>query len=103
MVCFCVIFEAPFAEVQGGESAHAECAFFAVVAWTQATEKLENAVNRDERSQQEYHASRKSVQQQAYGVERNPYGEGKIAGYYKVFGELYGFADYSTSLLALIK
>jgi hypothetical protein len=39
-VGFFVVFEPAFAEVQGGESAHSEGAFFAVEAWTQAAEKL---------------------------------------------------------------
>jgi len=40
VIGFVVVFEATFAEVQSGESAHSEGAFFAVVAWTQAAEKL---------------------------------------------------------------
>lgn len=62
MVGFFVVFEASFAEVQGGESAHAEGAFFAVIAWTQATKKLEDTINSDERNQQENHAHCKIVQ-----------------------------------------
>ena len=52
-----VVFEGSFAEVECGESAHAEGAFFAVEAGTQAPEKLEDAVNRDERNQQESDAA----------------------------------------------
>jgi hypothetical protein len=62
VIGFFVVFEASFAEVQGGESAHAEGAFFAVIAWTQTAEKLEDTVNCDEGNQQEHYTSCKIVQ-----------------------------------------
>jgi len=35
-----VVFEAAFAKVQSGKSAHSERAFFAVVAWSKAPQKF---------------------------------------------------------------
>ena len=48
MVIVFVVFEAAFPKVECCEPAHAEGAFFAVVAGAQAAEEFEDAVDGDE-------------------------------------------------------
>jgi hypothetical protein len=62
VVVVLVVFEAAFAEVQCGESAHAEGAFFAVVAGSKAPEEFEDTVDSDEHNYEENHAGAKVVE-----------------------------------------
>lgn len=42
-----IVFEASFAKIERCQSAHAECAFFAVVAGSEASEEFEDTVDGD--------------------------------------------------------
>jgi hypothetical protein len=92
-----VVFEAAFPKIQRRKSAHAKRAFLAVIAGTQAAEEFYNSVDGDDCSKEVYHCGNPVGKYKTCHVKRNPYCEGKIASYYKVFWELYGFADFLAS------
>jgi len=72
MVGVFVVFDASFTKVERRKSTHAEGTFFAVIAWPQATQKLEYTIDAQEQNDEERNSPGDINKQYSQGVEDDP-------------------------------
>ncbi len=75
----------------------------AVIAWSQATQKLEDAVNSDEGYNEKYNACCYVDEQESHCVQCYPEGKGKVAYYCEGFWELYSCTDYVSPAVVIVR